>query len=98
MARITKNLQVTVPKDLAERYGLRPGDEVRFEAAGDTVGVVPPATAGVAQALDVEARLSLFDAATQRQRARETTRHRPGAAERGRTRDELYDRGWADTD
>ena len=87
-----------VPKDLAERYGLRPGDEVRFEAAGDTVGVVPPATAGVAQALDVEARLSLFDAATQRQRARETARHRPGAAERGRTRDELYDRGWADTD
>ena len=33
MAKVTSKLQVTVPKALAERYGIRPGDDIRFEEA-----------------------------------------------------------------
>ena len=98
MARVTRNFQVTVPKALAERYGIRPGDEVRFEPAGDAIRVVAPAAAAAGQALEAEARLRLFDAATERQRTREAGRRRRAAAGRGWTREELYGRGGADTD
>lgn len=31
MSRVTSKLQVTIPKALAGRYGIRPGDEVHWE-------------------------------------------------------------------
>jgi len=40
MAKVTSKLQVTVPKALAERYAIRPGDEIAWEAAGDVIRVV----------------------------------------------------------
>ncbi len=93
MAKVTSKLQVTVPKALAERYAIRPGDEIAWEAAGDVIRVVPgrrgapPGTA---------ARLRLFDKASERQRRRNRSfRTRPAAAGRGWTRGELYDRGRA---
>ena len=30
MSRVTSKLQVTVPRAIAQRYGIRPGDEIRF--------------------------------------------------------------------
>ncbi|MYF87093.1 MAG: AbrB/MazE/SpoVT family DNA-binding domain-containing protein [Rhodospirillaceae bacterium] len=90
-------MQVTLPRWLAVRYGIRPGDDIRFEADGAFIRIVLP-NAVPAGDLDVEARLRLFDAATERQRAREAARPRPGAAGRGWTRDELYDRGRPDAD
>ncbi|HEY7724128.1 MAG TPA: AbrB/MazE/SpoVT family DNA-binding domain-containing protein [Anaeromyxobacteraceae bacterium] len=41
MARVTSKLQVTVPKALADRYRMRPGDEIEWQAAGDAIRVVP---------------------------------------------------------
>lgn len=35
--QITRKLQVTIPKKIAERQGIRPGDSVVFEEAGDTI-------------------------------------------------------------
>ena len=40
MAKVTSKLQVTVPKALAEKYAIRPGDEIAWEAAGDVIRVV----------------------------------------------------------
>ena len=88
MAKITSKLQVTVPKALAERYDLSPGDEIEWEAAGDTIRIVVPRR----RRGDPASRVRLFDRATARQRAREaepTAR----AGDRGWTREELYDRG-----
>jgi AbrB family looped-hinge helix DNA binding protein len=90
MAKVTSKLQVTVPKALAERYGIDPGDEIEWEAAGDVIRVVP---ARRQAAHDLQARLRLFDQATARQKARETGRTWPRAKARGWTRAELYDRG-----
>ena len=104
MAKVTSKLQITVPKALAGRYGIRPGDEVRFEEAGETIRMLPAGTAAPSDALDREARLRLFDAATERQRARQPVRifdeggRGPGERKRGWTRDELYERGRPDTD
>ena len=104
MAKITSKLQVTVPKALAGRYGIRPGDEVRFEEAGETIRMVPAGAGAPSDALDRETRLRLFDAATERQRARQPVRvfHEggsgPGEHMRRWTRDELYERGSPDPD
>ena len=98
MAKITSKLQVTVPKAIARRYGIEPGDEVRFEAAGEAIRIVP-ARSSAALPLDRETRLALFDAATQRQRERDRevrARWRSQVSDRGWRREDLYTRGDAD--
>lgn len=93
MSKVTSKLQITVPKAVAERYGIEPGDDIEWVPAGDSVRLVP--VGRVKSAPSVKERLELFDKATARQRDRETA----GPAEptailgRGWTRDELYDRG-----
>ena len=93
MSKVTSKLQVTVPKALAERYGIRPGDNIRFEEAGEVIRVVPAAAGDPTEGLNTDARLRLFDGATARQRAREAGRTLPAASARGWTREELYERG-----
>ena len=93
MSKVTSKLQVTVPKALAERYGIRPGDDIQFEEAGEVIRVVPAVAREPSQALDSDARLRLFDAASTRQRAREAGRTLRTASSRGWTREELYERG-----
>lgn len=89
MAKVTSKLQVTVPKALADRYGIEPGDEIEWEAAGDVIRVVPSPRVG---ASDLSKRRRLFDQATERQRDRERARRPEAASERGWVREELYER------
>jgi len=92
MAKITSKLQVTVPKALADRYGMQPGDEIDWEAAGDAIRVVPARRRPLRAS--VEQRLALFDRAEQRQRRRERAPGRRRAArKRGWRREDLYRRG-----
>ena len=93
MSRVTSKLQVTVPKAIALRYGIRPGDEIRFEGSGEVIRVVPDNARAQAEGLDLDARLRLFDAATARQRARESGRPARRAATRGWTREQLHEHG-----
>lgn len=94
MAKVTSKLQVTVPRSLAERYKIRPGDEIQWESAGDTIRVIPPRQMPAER--DVTMRLRLFDQATERQCEREAGgRSARTANKRGWSRDELYDRGRA---
>jgi len=90
MAKVTSKLQVTVPKALAQRYHIEPGDEIEWEAAGDVIRVVPPRAK---PAGGLVTRLKVFDQATARQRIREHARPLAAATDRGWTREELYDRG-----
>ena len=98
MSKVTSKLQVTVPKALAEHYGIRSGDDIRFEEAGEMTRVVPSDAGARAAGLDTDARLRLFDAATERQRAREETRALRRSSTRGWTREELYENGRSDAD
>jgi AbrB family looped-hinge helix DNA binding protein len=94
MARVTSKLQVTVPKAIAERYGIRPGDDIDWVPAGDVIRVVPAARRMPGSKDSRGRRLALFDQATERQRERQRgqKRHRP-RTDRGWRRDDLYERG-----
>ena len=90
MAKVTSKFQVTVPKAIADRYSIRPGDEIDWIPAGDVIRVVPTRTQAPSD--DPTARLRLFDQATERHRRRPS----PGAharGDRGWTREDLYVRG-----
>jgi AbrB family looped-hinge helix DNA binding protein len=90
MARVTSKLQVTIPKAIAERYGIRPGGEIEWLPAGEAIRVVPQASSPAA---DRARRLELFDRATARQLARQAAKGvGDPPADRGWTREELYDR------
>jgi AbrB family looped-hinge helix DNA binding protein len=93
MAKVTSKLQVTVPKAVADRYGIRPGDEIEWLVSGDTIRVVPPGKK--AKALSPAERLRRFDLATARQRKRNKRPHLASAQNRGWSREDLYRRGRA---
>jgi AbrB family looped-hinge helix DNA binding protein len=93
MSKVTSKLQVTIPKRIAEKCAIKPGDEIEFVATAEGLRVVTksrPATG-----LSVAERLRLFDEATERVRAHQAGMKLPetSPAERGWTREELYTRG-----
>jgi AbrB family looped-hinge helix DNA binding protein len=89
MSKVTSKLQVTIPKAIADRHGVRPGDEIRFVSAGDSIRIERPQSP---KRLSVAERLRLFDTATRRLRRKKWKGEPP--ADRGWTREELYeDRG-----
>jgi len=91
---VTSKLQVTIPKALAERYHIEPGQDIEWLPSGDAIRVVPhPARE---REPDRGRRVELFDRATARQSARQAGKrleeHPP---DRGWRRDELYGRAGA---
>jgi bifunctional DNA-binding transcriptional regulator/antitoxin component of YhaV-PrlF toxin-antitoxin module len=92
MSKVTSKLQVTIPKALAERYGISPGQDVQWLEAGEAIRVVPQGAQRASA--DKAKRLALFDQGTGRQRERESARplEPQGEGERGWTREELYER------
>jgi bifunctional DNA-binding transcriptional regulator/antitoxin component of YhaV-PrlF toxin-antitoxin module len=101
MAKVTSKLQVTLPKSLAAQYGIEPGSDIEWQAAGEVIRVLPASARP--KVLDKTDRVALFDAATARQKHRQrsklgTPKPRRGSSnaaqsERGWTREELYVRG-----
>ncbi len=95
MAKVTSKLQVTLPKAIAERFRIRPGDEIDWREAGSVIQVLPVRPAAHNGNERVETRLKLFDQATDRQRHRNSIARggRGRAADRGWSREELHERG-----
>ncbi|TVS18613.1 MAG: AbrB/MazE/SpoVT family DNA-binding domain-containing protein [Gammaproteobacteria bacterium] len=94
MAKVTSKLQLTLPKRIAEQFGIAPGDEVEFAAAGDIIHLIPAGRPRTPR-LDREERLRLFDECTTRQRQREGRMHLPErpVTDRDWCREDLYTRG-----
>lgn len=91
MSKVTGKLQITLPKRLAEIYGIRVGDEVEIVPAGESIAIVPARAAR--SMLSTEERLRSFDEASRRLEARARRVARAPAENRGWSRDELYSRG-----
>ena len=90
MSKVTSKYQVSIPKALAERIGIRVGDELAWE---DAAGMLRARIATVAKTrMTLRERLRLFDAATTRQVDRERKRRLPRGKGRGWTREDLYTR------
>jgi AbrB family looped-hinge helix DNA binding protein len=102
MPKVTSKLQLTVPKKIADQYGIQPGDELEWIPAGESIRVeVMHQKVKNRQELSREERLTLFDEATRRRKEREelilSGKPRPEAPKSGRgwTREALYeDRGF----
>lgn len=63
MPKVTSKLQLTVPKKIADQYGIRPGDELEWIPAGESIRVeLVRRKAQTGQDLTAEERLALFDA------------------------------------
>jgi AbrB family looped-hinge helix DNA binding protein len=94
MSRVTSKLQVTIPKKIAERHGIRPGSEIDWQDAGETIRVVPAGRPAKSSSHDHA--LALFDQATRRQERRNAAWKgaRAGRSrDRGWRREDLYARG-----
>jgi AbrB family looped-hinge helix DNA binding protein len=93
MAKVTSKLQVTIPKAVADRLGIAPGDELEWRVEGAAARVAR----STIPALSPAAAEALFDDMMRRHDA--LTRRRPAPAraprDRGWTREELYRRGRA---
>lgn len=94
MSKVTSKLQVTIPKAIADRFGIRPGSEIAWLPAGEGLRIETPGRPS--NLLTADERVRLFDASTKRQcrRDRRFRRARRGE-DRGWTREELYVRGRA---
>ena len=101
---MTSKLQLTVPKKIADQYGIRPGDELEWIPAGESFRVeLVRRRAKDSHASNVAKRLALFDANTkwldelQAEQLKEAKAKgtRITRETRGWTREELYndDRG-----
>jgi len=102
--KVTSKLQLTVPKAIADQYGIRPGDELEWIPAGDSIRVeLVRRKAKAAHELTTEERLALFDANTKWLDELQADQLREAKAKgtqltresRGWTREDLYndDRG-----
>lgn len=97
MSKVTSKLQVTLPKRIAERHDITPGDEIDFESAGEAIRIVTRKHR-TATELSVAERLRLFDEATERQTkaAEKWTFPQRQSRNRDWTREDLYTRGSTD--
>jgi AbrB family looped-hinge helix DNA binding protein len=90
MSKVTSKYQVSIPKTLAEKIGIRVGDELEWEEAAGTLraraATLPKA------GFPVSERLRLFDAATASQEKRERAHRLPRDKSRGWSREDLYRR------
>jgi AbrB family looped-hinge helix DNA binding protein len=102
VAKVTSKRQITIPKHIADEYGIDAGDEISWIAEGDAIYIVPGTQERMpAETLSVEERLSLYDRATARQKRRQRGGLPPRGGDtaqlqrkrRGWSREDLYDRG-----
>lgn len=104
MAKVTSKLQLTVPKAIADQYGIKPGDELKWVPAGDAIPVIPVnPRRNQSHRRSVEERLELFRQMLELQREREAKPPKlepykdrpwkPHEIERGWRREDLYDHG-----
>jgi bifunctional DNA-binding transcriptional regulator/antitoxin component of YhaV-PrlF toxin-antitoxin module len=102
MSKVTSKLQVTLPKAIADRYGVAPGADLVFEPAGDSIRVLVAREPGLAASygLSLEDKQALLDAVSRRQASR-NRRYRLGLgavkrrkAGRSTDADASEERGW----
>lgn len=97
MPKVTSKLQITLPKALATQYGIEPGDEIEFVAAGDAIRLTPKKSPR--PKLSLAERIRIWDQANAAltnywESEGEARRSQLQAAKVGRdwTREDLYDR------
>ena len=100
MSKVTSKLQLTVPKAIADQYGIRPGDDLQWIPEGETIRVELARRIRRRQTVTLEERIEMFDRGSERltkiHRELSKKAARSGARRQDRdwTREELYHRGF----
>jgi AbrB family looped-hinge helix DNA binding protein len=104
VSKVTSKLQLTVPKAIAVQYGIKPGDELEFVPAGESIRIeLVRRKTHAWQELTTEERLALFDGNMKRIDELQAEQLKEAKAKgtrttresRGWTREEIYeDRGF----
>lgn len=94
---MTSKLQLTVPKVIADQYGIRAGDELEWIPAGESIRVeLVTRKAKAGHELTTDEKLALFDAGTKRlnelqaKELKKNQGNRVTRETRGWTREDLY--------
>ena len=97
MAKVTSKLQLTVPKAIADQYGIKPGDELEWIPAGESIRIeLVRRKANTGRELSTEERLALFDAGMKRvdelqaEELKKNQGNRLTRENRGWTREDIY--------
>ena len=97
MSKVTSKLQLTVPKVIADRYGIRPGDELEWMASGESIRIGLGRKPASPARLTREERIELFDKGSIRLKKIQTQTQKRLAPlsgnGRGWKREDLYHRG-----
>jgi len=92
-SKVTSKRQVTIPKGLADRFGIEAGDEIRWIPSGNEIRVLLSHQTFIPD-LAPEERLGLFHEATVRRDSRQGVRGPlEGNVDRVWKREALYGRG-----
>ena len=91
MAKVTGKFQITLPKASVDHCGIRVGDELELRPIGRSIQMARRSAPDAARLR--HERLTHFNRATRRQRARQAAALVAPARSRGWTREELYIRG-----
>jgi AbrB family looped-hinge helix DNA binding protein len=89
MSRVTSKLQVTIPKVIADKYRIRPGDEVRWEVREPGPMMIPEAS--VRARLAPEERVARLRGLMEFVRASQEGHRWPRRRKRDWTRQDLYE-------
>jgi bifunctional DNA-binding transcriptional regulator/antitoxin component of YhaV-PrlF toxin-antitoxin module len=89
MSKVTSKLQVTIPRLVADHYGIRPGDEVRWEVREGGPLMAPEKN--IRDRLTAEERSRQFLEAVERVALQQQRAGVSGEGDRGWTRDDLYE-------
>jgi AbrB family looped-hinge helix DNA binding protein len=96
MAKVTSKLQITIPKKIADQFGIKPGDELEFVPRAGGIRLVPAGRWSEPK-LNPEERVRLFRDSMKRadQRADELgIKPVEDESKRDWTREELYTRDY----
>lgn len=99
MSKVTSKLQLTVPKAIADQYSIRPGDELQWTPAGESIRIeLGRGQSSAEQRLTVDEKLELFDQGSERlekiqREPLKRSRRESRSKSRGWTREDLYNRG-----
>ena len=89
MSKVTSKLQVTIPKAVAGKYRIGPGDEVRWE--GQPLGALMVREGTAVYGLTAKDRLEAFREFARSAAADARTKRWTPPKERGWTREDLYE-------
>jgi AbrB family looped-hinge helix DNA binding protein len=92
VSKITSKLQVTIPKSIADQFGIAPGDEIDFQLRADRIVIIPRRTVRAAPTMTIDEKLAILAESWQRQLELNRQYKRSGKKppkDRGWTREDL---------